>query len=264
MSGGEVIGFAGTAVEGGIAILEPLLERRDGNCAVGDLEGSGHTPAIFSRAERDELVERGFLTLTSLQWPARDFGTSAGVVLCVHEHFIRSPGHGSPLERAIARLDKNGDSGYYLAYTSKDKAVGWMREWGLWLLEEARSSLKKDLRGDHDADAALEDANRALSLISPIRDEGAVIDAFSMCRASHLLLKADPEIIMLDAEVDFRDQATGVPDQLKLQRIRKLASQYVGGGMKDRITKTARKDLGDPRRRDIFKAWGAASARMGP
>ena len=261
MSGGEVIGFAGTAVEGGICIQEPLFERQDGNFAVGDLEGSGHTPAVFSRAERDELVERGFLTLTSLvRWPARGI---EGVVLCVHERFIRPSTHGSRLERAITHLEKDGDSGQYLAYAPRDEVVAWMREWGLWLLEQARSGLKKDLRGDDDADASLEDANRALSLLSPVRDEDAVIDAFSMCRASHLLLKADPEIIMLDAEVDFRDRTTGIPDQLKLQRIRKMASQYVSGGMKDRITQMARQDLGDPRRRDIFN-WGAASARMGP
>lgn len=259
MRDGVVIGFAGTPVEGGISIEEPLFERQDGSFAVGDLEGSGHTPAVFSNSERDDLVERGFLTLTSLKWPAREFGTSAGVVLCVHEHFIRPPGHGSRLEKAIARLEKNGDSGQYLAYTSKDEAVGWMREWGLWLLEEARSGLKKDPRDD-DADAALEDANRALSLISPIRDEGEVIDAFSICRAGHLLLNADPEIIMLDAEVDFRDRTTDIPDQLKLQRIRKAAVQYVGGGMKDRITPKARNALGNPEERDILKGLSAVSA----
>src|SRR5688572_7513029 len=240
MSGGQVIGFAGASVEGGISVKEPLFERQDGRFAVGDLEGSGHTPSIFSRLERDDLVERGFLTLTSsLKWPARDFGAAPGAMLCVHEHFIRPPTHGSRLEKALVYLKRDDDSGYYLAYAPKHEVVARMREWGSWLLAEAGARLKKSLDAN-EAEAALEDANRALSLISPVRDEDAVIDAFAICRACHYLLDADPEIVMLDAEVDFRDRATDQPDRFKLNRIRVRAFQYLDGGTSDRLNPEVR------------------------
>lgn len=136
-------------------------------------------------------------------------------------------------------------------------------ERGLRLLEEARSALTAACRSKGDARAnlavaALDYATQAAALISPVQDESAALDAFSICRACHLVRGTNPSIVMRDAEALVRDQATGTLDELKLQRIRRQSVRYADEERR-KITPTKRSSLGRAEERDTFEGLGSVS-----